>query len=182
MQIPSLVRDAVARLPLIGRAPSPQRDVTAWRLRPAGGDDLVERMIDRSVVAIGAGEVGDLTQVPDPDTLKTALARSRPERSATGTARAAGAWTAFRCGIDTGDLVIVVRHGGRVAVAEVTGDYEYRRSSRDARLRHVRPVRWLTTDLAADLLPDDVQRSLRAPGTLGRVTPPAAAARVRAAA
>jgi restriction system protein len=182
MEIPSLVRGAVARLPLIGRASTSRPQAAAWRLRPGGDDDLAARMVERSVVAMGTGEVGDLTDAPSTDALKDALAEARPDRSATATARAAGSWTAFRSGIAAGDVVVVVRGGRRVSVAEVVGDYEYRSEERDVRLRHVRPVRWLSTDLREDQLPDDVRRSLRAPGTLGRVTPPDAAARLRAAA
>jgi restriction system protein len=182
MEIPGLVRSVVARMPLVGWSSTSRSEPAAWRLRPGGDDDLAARMVELSVVAMGTAEVGDLTDLPSPDALRASLAAARPDRSATATARAMGSWRAFRSGIATGDVVVVVRRGRRVAIAEVVGDYEYRPKERDERLRHVRPVRWLSTELSADQLPDDIRRSIGAPGLLGRVTPPNAAARLSAAA
>ena len=182
MEIPSLVRGAVARLPLIGRGSAPSEEPTAWRLRPSGDAAFRDQLIERSIIAMDAGEVGDLTQPPSTTTLKARLAKALPDRSASGIATLAGYWTAFRTTMAVGDVVVVVGQGTTVGVAEVIGDYEYRKGERDKRLRHTRTVRWLTTDLSREELPDDLRRSIGAPGTLGRITPPDATRRLLRAA
>jgi len=180
MEIPSLVRGAVSKLPLIGRGSSPTTDATAWRLRAAGDEAFEGALLEQSIVAIGTGEVGDLTEVPSPERLRAMLAKAMPERNASAIGTFAGYWSAFRSTIAPGDIVVVPLHGDQVAVGEVTGAYEYRKGQRDKRLRHVRPVRWLTTGLARASLPDDLNRSIRAPGTLARIKVPDAATRLRA--
>jgi hypothetical protein len=162
---------------------SPAMGNHAWRLR-AWDDPVIERaMLDGSLVAISADEIGDMTAEPTREELRARL-RNAPALIYRGD-QAIGMfvtyWEIFRRRMARGDLVAVPLAGRRVAIGEIEGDYEYRSGVLEPRLRHVRAVRWLGSGLPREVLDDDIRRVVNAPGTLCAIGAPDAAYRLRAA-
>lgn len=156
----------------------------AWRLR-AWDDALLEQaMIVRSVIAISADEIGDVTCEPSVDEYRSRL-RAAPQLAGRSD-RAIGMfvtyWRMFRSDMRTGDIVAVPLTGRRVAIGEITGDYVYKVADPELRLRHTRAVRWLTEGVPRQVLDEDLRRTVNAPGTICVFGGAAAAERLRAAA
>jgi restriction system protein len=146
--------------------------VQTWIVR-AGRDDKLER----GLIAMSRYQVGDLTG-------RTTLADIRGEVDAAYehvTVQSRREYSvqllAFRSSMRIGDYMILLRGDAPdVAVGEVSGDYAYRP---DLAGRHVRPVRWLRTDVrrsevGADLL------DVPALTSIYRVVQPGALARIEA--
>ena len=60
------------------------------------------------------------------------------------------------------------------------GDFEYRANEDERRLRRVRSVRWLTTGLPREVLPEDLRRVVNFPGPVFRINAERAGERRRA--
>lgn len=156
----------------------------AWRLR-AWDDPVIERaMLDGQLIAISADEIGDVSEAPTIDQYRSRLrgAPSLATRSEQAIGTFAGYWNMFRSVMRPGDIVAVPLGGRRVAIAEVVGDYTYRPSEEEPRLRHIRRVRWLATGLPRQLLPDDLRKVVNAPGTICSIRAVEATGRLRSVA
>lgn len=153
----------------------------SWRLRAWDDPDLQRLWISRSIIAISGDEIGDVTDNPTSEKLRSRL-RAAP-KLATRSERAfgifVGYWTTFRSTMQVGDLVVVPLTGRRAAIGEVTGPYEYRKAEPEPKLRHVRSVRWLATNIERRNLPADLLKTVNAPGTLFGFSAPHATRRLR---
>jgi hypothetical protein len=150
--------------PLPPLSPSGPR---AWRLR--AWDDLIieQAMLDRSLIAISADEIGDVTNEPSVAELRARL-RAAPAlagRSEQALGLFVTYWRTFRSEMQIGDVVAVPLSGRRVAIGEISGGYRYERHDPEPRLRHVRDVSWLAT-MSRDSLDEDLRRVVNAPGTI----------------
>lgn len=160
----------------LGSSPSTQ----AWRLRAWDEPAIEQAMIAGCFIAISADETGDLSDFPADDELRARL-QAHPalaHRGKQAIGMFVGYWKIFLSGMGIGDLVAVPLSGMRVAIAEVTGDYQYRSGVAEPRLRHVRQVRWLSMGTPRNLLPEDILRVVNAPGTLCSFNAPDAAGRI----
>jgi transcriptional regulator with XRE-family HTH domain len=159
-------------------APSASR---AWRLRAWDDSELEQTMANGGFIAMSADEIGDLTIEPSRDQLRSRL-REAPVFASRGD-QAIGMfvnyWEIFRTRMQVGDIVAVPLTDRQVGIAEITGDYAYRADEPDPRLRHVRPVRWLTVGTSRRELPDDLRRVVNAPGTVCSLKSTDAADRLR---
>lgn len=152
----------------------------SWRLRAWDDPAIEDAVLDRSLIAISADEIGDVTREPSDDELRRRL-REAPQlagRSEQAIGLFVTYWRSFRSTMDIGDLVVVPLRKRRVAVGEITGDYRYDRNDPEPRLRHVRAVKWQTT-LPRDELDDDLRRVVNAPGTICAIGAPDASERLR---
>lgn len=145
---------------------------TDWRLRAWDDAALEQRWLAENVIAISEDEVGDLTQWPGDETLRRQLEAAFTERADPRSKQAYGTfvryWRYFRLDMQVGDLVAVPLVGRRVGIAKITGDYQYRANEVDARMRHIRPVRWIRlTDRAS--LDEPLRKVVNAPGTVCQI-------------
>ena len=112
---------------------------TVWRLRAWDEPALEERFLSEGVIAMSADEIGDMTSWPSDDELGRRLRGAE-----------------------------VPLLGRRAAIGLITGDYEYRFTENEPRMRHTRKVRWLrTVDRSA--LDDGIRKVVNAPGTICRI-------------
>lgn len=141
-----------------------------WRLRAWDDDAIEQALLDRSLIAISADEIGDLSDGPTDDEVRTRLrvAPSLADRSDQAIGLFVSYWRMFRSEMRPGDIVAVPLSGRRVAIAEVTGGYRYVSNEPEPRLRHVRDVRWLAT-APRQAIDEDLRRVVNAPGTICEV-------------
>ncbi len=154
----------------------------AWRLRAWDDPAIEDAMLDRSVIAISADEIGDVSAEPSDEELRRRL-REAPQldgRSEQALGLFVTYWRSFRSAMQPGEIVIVPLRNGRAAVGEICGDYQYLPDEAEPRLRHVRQVRWLAT-IPRDALDEDLRRVVNAPGTICTIGAPGAVDRFRRA-
>lgn len=160
---------------------TPVADARAWRLR-AWDDPLIEKaMVDDDLIAISADEIGDVTDEPTDDEYRARL-RQAPQladRSDKAIGTFVSYWRMFRSDMQAGDMVAVPLSDKRVAIGEIIGGYAYRPREPELRLRHIRPVRWLSSGLPRSDLDDDLRRVVNAPGTICSIGAVDAAGRLR---
>jgi restriction system protein len=83
--------------------------------------------------------------------------------------------------MEKGELVVVpLKTTGTVAIGRIDGDYQYRVDLGES-LRHVRPVRWVNTEVPRDAFDQDLLYSFGAFITVGRVNRDRAEERILAA-
>lgn len=160
---------------------SADRPRGAWRLRAWDDPNLQRLFIARSIIAISENEIGDVTDEPTSEQFRARLRAA--SQLATRNERAIGAfvgyWTRFRSTMQVDDLVVVPLTGGQAAIGEITGGYEYREAEDELKLRHIRPVRWLATNIKRRDMPADLLKTVNAPGTLCAFSAPHATDRLR---
>ncbi len=155
--------------------------MAVWKLR-GGRDGVFESLaLAKGLSIIGFAELPDLSEVKSQDELRTLIEASYPNRPQAAISNFTGRLWSFRERMEKGDLVVMPLTGhAAVAVGEVTGPYQYRPELPE-RATHVRPTRWLTTDLSRNTLDPDIRQCLNSRGTIGEIHAPDAEARVRAA-
>ena len=147
---------------------------TVWRLRAWDDAAIQDRFVAESLIAISGDELGDITRWPGDARVRRALRRALPDRGEQAIGMFVRYWDDFRNQMKPGDLVIVPFLARRAISGVIEGDYEYRESETDPRLRHVRRVRWVRSDRRDDL-PEGIRKVVNAPGTICRVNAPGAA-------
>lgn len=150
---------------------------TAWRLRAWDDAFLEQRFLDEAMVAMSDDEIGDLTEWPGDAAVKDRLAAL--ERFAVkGLGTRVRYLRDFRVEMQPADIVVVPLSGGRAAIGELSGEYEYEAREADSKMRHRRRVKWLRIVRRSDL-DDDLLRVVNAPGTICRFRSIDAASRLR---
>lgn len=162
-----LCRDCGTTTPGVGLGRD-DGSVTVWRLRAWDDEDLQQAWLDEGVVCISEDLVGDMGDEPDRAEIKRRLRAAYPERGEQTLGIWTGYWSAFLA-MEPGDLVLVPLVRGEVAIGEVRGDYDYIANEPHPRLRHRRLVRWIVPPIPRASLPDDIRRTVNAPGTICRV-------------
>ncbi len=141
---------------------------TVWRLRAWDEPALEERFLSEGVIAMSADEIGDMTSWPSDDELRRRLRAGTDNRGEQAIGMFVRYWDDFRNRMKPGDVVVVPLLGRRAAIGLITGDYEYRFTENEPRMRHTRKVRWLrTVDRSA--LDDGIRKVVNAPGTICRI-------------
>ncbi|BBE74208.1 restriction endonuclease [Oharaeibacter diazotrophicus] len=130
-----------------------------WMVRAERGGRLYDLFKDRSLVAIGLGEIGDLSRLPSRDKIAAAVVQSRPDWKAQAVAMSTGQLHRFRSEMKIGDVVVTYDPGRRIyLVGEIAGDYGFDPAV-DPEDPHVRPVRW-HREISRDLLSAASRNSL----------------------
>lgn len=157
--------------------------VRVWLVR-AGRDGEQEKLaLEEGVAVVGWAELGSLDDVIDRDQLKVRIERAYNEHRPASLASQAGQIMRFRHEIKTGDLVVLPLKSdpGHVAVARVTGGYEYRTDgafAEDVDARNTLPVEWLATAIPYERFDPDLRDSFGQQGTVSEITKPNAAQRI----
>lgn len=127
----------------------------AWLIRAGREDEYAAEAFDHNVVALGWRSVGDLTAHRTIAAVNTAVNAAYPEFTARARQEFAGQLYAFRCAVNIGDYVILLRSNAPdVAIGVVIGDYRFVPEFRGP---HVRAMRWersevRRTEIGSDLL------------------------------
>jgi restriction system protein len=135
-------------------------------------------MLANGFISVGGSEIGDLTDVHDPEIIRDRLTRSMPDRSPRAIALYVGYWRRFLWDAQPGDLVVLPTRDRRVAFGELTGKYHYV-DVPEPRARHRRPVFWATTGISRDAFGSDLLKILNGQHTVQEFTAPGAVERLQ---
>lgn len=140
----------------------------SWMVRAERDGRLFDAFREKSAVAIGWNEVGDLsdkkTRKAIADLVTTAWSEMKPQAAA----MAAGQLHRFVNEIETGDMIVTYNPSQRLyLVGEATGPYRYD-ASIDPDDAQFRPVRW-QGEVSRDLLSVASRNSLGSISTLFRI-------------
>jgi restriction system protein len=154
--------------------------VTLWVVKGGRGGLREARFLERSVIGIGWGEVGDLASYPDRDALKAAYRGAFPSASDPHVATQVAQLWSFGRRMQPGDAVVVPFLTRReIAIGEILGPYRWVPDG-DPDMPHVRDVIWYVTDLPREAFDADLLHSFGGSVTICSVTRNDAERRVRA--
>ncbi|MGQ3675297.1 restriction endonuclease [Xanthobacter sp. TB0139] len=137
----------------------------AWVVRAERGGRLYDAFKEKSVIAIGWGDMGSLENLNTRDKIAACVAATWPEWKPQAVAMATGQLYRFRSEMKIGDRVVTYDPGRRVyLIGEVAGDYRWDPSI-DADDPNVRSVKW-QGEGSRDLLSPRSRNSLGAISTL----------------
>ncbi|MFD4403889.1 helix-turn-helix domain-containing protein [Nocardia sp. NPDC058499] len=163
--------------PIAFREPSVPAAVhrPAWRIRAWDDPWLAERFLAEGIVAVSEDDLGQAVTDFASDQALRRIIQDHPDnrgRSENAIGTFVTYWRHFSHNMKVGDIIVLAyreRRGKlKAAIGTVTGEYEYRsQHDLDKRLRHRRTIRWHLTLDRSDL-PEDLRRTVNAPGTIGR--------------
>ncbi|MDX0356757.1 restriction endonuclease [Sinorhizobium medicae] len=134
-------------------------------VRAEQGGRLFDVFKDNSIVAVGWGEIGDLTDVKSRKAIAERVVALWPNKKPQGVAMDAGQLHRFVNEMAVGDMVVTYDPSRRVyLVGEITGGYRFDPSF-DAADPQVRSVKW-RGEVSRDLLSVSSRNSLGAISTL----------------
>jgi hypothetical protein len=140
-----------------------------WSVRGGEHGDSEEASLRDGHVAIGWGELPDLSTTVSKEDVGTLMRQVYPDRSPRRIGAQKVSVYDFAHSIGTGDIVLLPlkTRPGEVAVGRVAGDYEYH-GERPRHSRHVRDVEWLAVDVEVDRF-EHLKRWINLPRTVVRI-------------
>lgn len=160
------------------RQPGNRPGTTAIRVHAWRDRNLERHMIADGFVSLAGAELGDLTNVEDPELIRRKISESMPNRSPAAISILTGYWRRFVCDAEIGDVVVLPTQTLDIAIGEFAGEYFYMQSA-EPRARHRRPVGWIRVGIANDEFDEDLQRVLLGRHTVQTFKSPDAADRLR---
>jgi len=116
----------------------------AWMVRAGNENELADLVEEKSAVAIGWPEMGDVSSLAKREELKCRYREAYPDHSSGRVAVNAGQIYRFTREIREGDYILTyIKASREVLIGLVDGPYEYRTDIFPEHYRHVRRVRWL---------------------------------------
>lgn len=147
--------------------------VHAWR------DPSLEReMLANGFVSVGGSEMGDLSDVRDPEVIRSRITDSMPDRSTRAISLFVGYWRRFLWEARAGDIVVLPTQSGSVSIGEFVGPYHYVVDA-EPRARHRRAVGWIGTAISRDAFGDDLLVTIKGQHTVQDFKAPCAVARLK---
>ena len=142
--------------------------MTMWMVRAESDGSLFQPFIDKSLVAIGWPDVGDLSRFESRDALVAELREQYPAKAAGWYATAGGMLYRLSKELQSGDGVVSYDRTRRVyAVGKVVGKYAFDPGfDPDSDYPNVRPVEWEATEVSRDALSMATKNSLGSTLTL----------------
>ncbi|MET9294331.1 hypothetical protein [Streptomyces sp. NPDC003077] len=132
----------------------------AWMVRAGADGEREEASLSEGLSIAGWPELGDLTHCVSWDGLGAELGKAYPRESPRVLSNWQGQLWRFRSVMAPGNLIVLPRKDGHVAIGYLTGDYRYRADQAPG-FRHVRAVHWKRPDTPRN----EIRAGLRA--TLG---------------
>ena len=124
-------------------------------VRAGRNGEQEEGALEHSVATIGWNELPDLSSIGSKDELKVLYKEYYPGEKKMKIANAVGGIWSFISRVQRDDLVAIpLKTRSAFAIGRVTGQYEYR-TDLSRNILHVRPVEWITTDLARTAFEQD---------------------------
>ncbi|WP_261338473.1 restriction endonuclease [Rhizobium leguminosarum] len=141
----------------------------SWMVRAERDGRLFDAFKEKSAVAIGWNEVGDLSNVKTRKAISDLVTATWPETKPQSVAMVAGQLHRFVNEVDVGDMVVTYNPSRRVyMIGEIAGSYRYD-TLVDPEDAQVRPVHW-QGEVSRDLLSVESRNSLGAISTLFRIS------------
>lgn len=113
-------------------------------VRAGTQNELIETAESRKAIAIGWGELGDVSALRSPDEVKVRYAHAFPNDDGKRAAINASQVHRFAHQIAEGDYVLTYDKSTRqVLIGQCSGRYEFRRDVFSESYPHTRPVKWL---------------------------------------
>lgn len=115
-----------------------------WLVRAGNDNELIDPFKDRSMVAIGWPEVGDLTDADSRETIKERYAEAYPDRKVGRVRVDGGTLHRFANEIAESDRVLTYDKATRTYhVGNITGEYRFEDSAEQSHYPHRRSVDWV---------------------------------------
>src|ERR1700683_2878923 len=133
----------------------------AWLVRGGGEGEGGKAALGGGLIIVGWEGLGGLGGCGTREGVRQALNVAYPQVAANVIANWTGQLWRGREQISAGDLVVMPlkTKPGQVAIGQVTGPYEYRAQEPEG-FRHVRPVKWLRTDIPREVFRPDLRASI----------------------
>jgi len=141
-------------------------DKTMWMVRAGQHAHLYNEFKEKGIVAIGWNDVGDLSQITNPDQIKNVVRKTYSDYKPGKKYITAGQLIRFKLNFKLGDYVITYNPEDReYLIGEIISDYMY-----DPKFEkhHIRKVKWLG-NIPRDLLSTSTKNTLGAISTLFEV-------------
>jgi restriction system protein len=136
--------------------------MSLWLVRGGSKGEYQEFAIDNNVTIIGWRELPDLSGVKSWDELIKIHEKTYPQYSKSSTVNQVGQVWTFINRINIDDYVIMPLKGrSAIAIGKVTGPYTYR-TDLPNNIHHLRPVKWIATDIPRTAFEQDLLNSLGA--------------------
>lgn len=154
--------------------------MSLWLVRAGAHGEQEQRALQHDVVTIGWNDLPDLSTIKSRAQLKDLYEKVYPEARKMRVANQVSQIWAFINRIKPGDLVVLpLKLQSAIAIGEVTGRYQHR-TDLGPDVVHVRPVKWIKTDIPRTKFDQDLLYSFGAFMTVCQIKRNNAEARVRA--
>ena len=141
-----------------------------WMIRAADGGRLFEDF-EKGYVAIGWGEMGDLSAIGPKEKLAQSFTQTYGEKKPAKVALAVGTLIRFRDVIQQGDIAVTYNPSSRqYLIGEISGDYTFSPDT-VGNYPNIRPTKWLGK-ISRDDLKQSTKNSLGSVMTLFAIKPP----------
>ena len=133
-----------------------------WLVRAGKSGEDESFALDNNVVVVGWSELPDLSSIENREELANLLNETYPDSSSSKIGNFTGQLWSFIKRIQIGDIVALpLKTRSKVAFGKITGNYLYKPDNPSG-AKHTRSVEWLQTDIARDLIGQDLLYSLGA--------------------
>ena len=142
---------------------------TVWLIRAGGRGEFAESFIENEIVAVGFGELGDLSEISSRDEMLELVKLDRPESSDGQARSSANQLWAFLSQVRRDDLVVMPSmNNSGFALGTVTEEYWYRHDAVDA-LHHAVSVDWKPDEVPRTAVRQDLLKALGLRPTINRI-------------
>ena len=157
----------------------PGAEPAAWLVRGGEKGEREEAAFAEELAFVGWESLGDISGCATREGIRQALNVAYPEAAGNVIANWTGQLWRFEEQISVSDFIVMPlkTNPGHVAIGQVIGPYEYREQESEG-FRHVRPVKWLRTDLPREAFRPDLRASITSLLTVCGLTRNDAARRV----
>jgi len=138
-----------------------------WMVRAGEGSFLFQDFKEKSIIAVGWEELGNLTKVDSPEKLKKSVWEIYDDSKEAQKIISASQIIRFRLEFKPGEFVITYNSQERkYLVGEITGEYEYKRGI--TKYKNIRKVKW-AKEIDRDRLSASTKNTLGAISTIFKV-------------
>lgn len=156
--------------------------MTAWLIRAGSTGEREHWALTKSVTGAGYGEVGSLEDCDTREKVFEKVEAGIPGQKLGAIRNFAAQLWALRGRMAVGDLVVMpLKRSAAIAIGVIDGPYVYDAMEADPERRHLRHVRWESTDIARSRISQDLLYSLGAFSTICRIERNDAEHRLRSA-
>lgn len=149
--------------------------MAVWLVRAGKHGEDEAAALDRSVAIVGWKEFGDFSDVSTVEQMRELHEKEFPDSKKQAIINNAAQIWAFVRRMKVDDLVVLpLKTQSAIAVGKVTGDYSYTGG------RHIRPVKWIRTDISRNEFGQDLLYSFGAFMTVCQIRRNNAEERIRA--
>ncbi len=154
--------------------------MAVWLVRAGSHGESEAAALTEGLSIIGWSEMPDLSGVKTREELRDLVEQAYPDASANKVSNYVGQLWSFCGRMHEGDLVVLPsKTRSAIAIGQIIGPYQYR-PEMPGRGTHVRPTKWLQTDIPRAAFGQDLLYSFGAFMTVCQITRNSAEARVKA--